>query len=388
MELGVKWISVIVVGLSLLCGPVAAQPSREAHIADLTKQAESGQVDAQFRLAQSYHIGSFVSVDRAMARFWYERAAAQGDRRAKRILREFDPEEAVRQFHEDAKKEYPAAYLGLCEAYMSGVGVPSDPVKGLNYCRKSTDPEAIYWQAYAYDTGLGVGTDSALAARLYSQAANAGSGRAMTVLGLWALKGRGQTANATVALKLFQLAASYGDSNAIVHLAELYEKGLGTLVDPEEAIRLYVAAAERGVEAAKAWTKVHPDPLSMTTDEKAAASKKLVGTELYLIRKAEDGSEERSSFANFVQLQTLTQYPALASVGNVGGSATIDCRINALRRLDNCVLIYEAPLYYGFAKATLALYRHEIEMAEEGVKSREAAGFGRRFRTRLVWLMQ
>ncbi|MFT3995978.1 MAG: tetratricopeptide repeat protein [Asticcacaulis sp.] len=385
-------------GLCLLGGTVSAQTAsgqavsgqagRDAYITDLTRLAEAGQTEAQFKLAQAYHLGNFATANRETARLWYERAAAQGDRRARRILREFDPAEAVKQFREDAEREYQAAYLGLCEAYMTGTGVARDPAQGLTYCRKSVDPDAIYWQGLAYETGQGVEPDKVRAAQLYTQAATAGSGRAMTVLGVWALEGREDAPDAAKALKWFQKGASFGDAEAIWRLAVMYEKGLGTPADPDEAMRLYVAAAERGVEAAKTWTAAHPDPAFMTKEQKADASKKMAPTELTLITKAEDGSEVRSSFFEYAQSQVLWGYPSLAQASSVGGAAVIECRINAVRRLDNCVLISEAPLYYEFARATLRVYRREIEMSEASVKSREEVGFGRRFRTRLVWLLQ
>jgi len=59
-------------------GEEMVQQSSEFAMADLRGQAESGDVDAQYQLANIYDTGTLVDVDRSKALEWYRRAANSG----------------------------------------------------------------------------------------------------------------------------------------------------------------------------------------------------------------------------------------------------------------------------------------------------------------------
>ncbi len=79
------------------------EESDKAYIATTVPQAEKGDVDKQFNLGMFYELK-----DPAKARFYYEMAVAQGDRRAAKYLNSFnaiqDTIDRVQKQQKEAKK--------------------------------------------------------------------------------------------------------------------------------------------------------------------------------------------------------------------------------------------------------------------------------------------
>jgi TPR repeat protein len=108
-------------------------------IQQLRMQAEKGNVEAQFALAQAYDRGRDVPKDKAEAVRWYQRAADQGDAFAQFALGNNywdgtgivrNEKEAVRWWHGAAAQGFPPAQHSLGKALATGgPGVPSDKIQ-------------------------------------------------------------------------------------------------------------------------------------------------------------------------------------------------------------------------------------------------------------------
>ncbi len=92
----------------------------------MTAHAEAGKVDAQRVLGNMYHWGEGVEQDDAKAKFWWGKAAANGDQRAQAYLDAPKNNKAVpgelrgsvaRDWWAEADRSYSNAgvYFGLCD---------------------------------------------------------------------------------------------------------------------------------------------------------------------------------------------------------------------------------------------------------------------------------
>jgi TPR repeat protein len=151
-------------------------------IAELIKQAEDGDVKAQFELACDYHDGSGVVPSDAMAFSWVHKAALQG---------------------------LPSAenYLGIL--YDMGIGVENDHQQAL-----------VWWEA---------------AAQQGERKAEFNIGRADYDSGSY-----------TQALSWLQKSAQQGVAEAALYVGLIYVNGYGVTKDYQEAMRWYRMAADGG----------------------------------------------------------------------------------------------------------------------------------------------
>lgn len=201
----------------------------------------------------------------------------------------------------------PQAKLALARLYLSGEGIPRDPVAAEQlvkpmaetaaewrrvwaqevladaYQQQGKSEEAVRWYkeamdlgnpsarnklATAYFEGNGVPKDIVQAIVLYKEGAETGNREARTVLaGLYAT-GTGVPQDLKRAASLYQQAQAAGDPWAQLRLAEMYLNGRGVPKDPIEAARLYQLAADAGNDYAmtaladlyKSGTGVNKDP--------------------------------------------------------------------------------------------------------------------------------
>jgi hypothetical protein len=131
-------------------GAVPVSPIQQLHT-----QAEKGNVEAQFALAQAYDRGRDVPKDKTEAVRWYRRAAEQGDESSQfhlgnnywegiGILR--SEREAVRWWQASAAQGFAPAQNSLGRVLASGgPGVPSDKVQAylwLTLSAQQGDQEA------------------------------------------------------------------------------------------------------------------------------------------------------------------------------------------------------------------------------------------------------
>ena len=108
--------------LLTICLPLAGaeKPPTEKQIAEVKARAEKGDAKAQGLLAEEYTYGKNKNPD--LAYVWATKAAAQGDTTGEFILGrsyhlglgvEKSYENALKWYHESAKKNYPKAQLNL-----------------------------------------------------------------------------------------------------------------------------------------------------------------------------------------------------------------------------------------------------------------------------------
>src|SRR3989344_4783035 len=87
-----------------------AAPSAEERLAQLQKQADSSDAEAQYNLGVMYYDGKGVPKDVAKAMEWLQKAAAQGNA---------------------------SAQFGLAAMYDMGAGVPKDATKAAEWVQKA-----------------------------------------------------------------------------------------------------------------------------------------------------------------------------------------------------------------------------------------------------------
>lgn len=105
-------------------------------MADLTRKAEGGDADAQFRLGLAYDDGNGAPQDPELAAKWYRKSAEQGNPSAQNNLGVLyrqgqgvpgDKKEAARWFIRSAQQCNPHAAYNLGIAYYNGDGLVTDP---------------------------------------------------------------------------------------------------------------------------------------------------------------------------------------------------------------------------------------------------------------------
>jgi hypothetical protein len=154
----------IILGMIILIGTIIAvsfdgsstnkelQMKAPAEIAELIKNAEQGNAEAQNNLATIYYEGIGLPQDRAKAKEWYQKAANQGYAKAQHRLgwmyqtgegMFIDEAKAVEWYRRAAEQGDADAQVKLGWMYYYGKGVPIDRVKA----------EEWYWKASEQGNG-------------------------------------------------------------------------------------------------------------------------------------------------------------------------------------------------------------------------------------------
>ncbi|RKW15313.1 MAG: sel1 repeat family protein [Cardiobacterium sp.] len=265
----------------------------------LRQQAEAGNADAQFNLGIAWINGSAGTVNYDQARYWWEKAAAQGQRIAQYNLGVlYDEGRGVSQdyhlaaqwYRKAAQQGFISAQYNLGNLYRDGKGVPQNAYIARDWQEKAAaqgDRDAMYALGSLYQQGsLGISGDGQHALAFYwlEQAAMRGHPQAQAELaGLYA-RGEGvvrdpaiaakwQRAAATAqtgtentdnsdltAIEQTEQAAMHGDTQAQVALANHYALGDGIACDVEAALKWWqVAAAQGSTDAMQALARHYRD---------------------------------------------------------------------------------------------------------------------------------
>ncbi len=158
------------------------------------------------------------------------------------------------------------ARMWLARLYSRGrAGYPRDEARATAIAEPLVDAvrrqamagttEAVFLMGTAYDEGLGVADDPAIAFAWFSKAAAAGHTLAEHNLGNAYAAGRGVATDPAQALAWWLKAAIKGDAVPQLRLGEAYEAGRGAAANLDEARRWYGEAARRGNAAAAAALK-------------------------------------------------------------------------------------------------------------------------------------
>ncbi|MDJ0683660.1 MAG: tetratricopeptide repeat protein [Alphaproteobacteria bacterium] len=115
---------------------------------------------------------------------------------------------------------------------------------------RAGDVQAQYLLGYAYENGLGVGVDTAVAAGWYVRAAEARHAPSQFRLAVLLQTGIGVERDLPRAADLYRRAAAGGVIEAQFNLAQMTELGLGVEAAPWVAAEMYEVAAEAGMPEA------------------------------------------------------------------------------------------------------------------------------------------
>jgi TPR repeat protein len=166
----------------------------------LTKAATSGNVTAQFDLANIFEQGDLGQSDYAQAAYWYGLAA---------------------------KNDYAPALNALANLLARGFGVPQNVAHALSLwerAAKADNVEALLSMADFCLERADLVTDHKIALRCLERAAKLGSGIAQSRLGHMYLLGKGVQQNERKAANLLYEAAENGDEDAVITLKGLAEE--------------------------------------------------------------------------------------------------------------------------------------------------------------------
>lgn len=187
-----------------------------------TRDAQSGDINAERSLGVMYLQGNGVSRDPTQASTWFKKAADGGNR--------------------------DAAYQ-LALMYEAGRGVPRDATQATAWYRKAAllgDVDAEVKVALAYENGTGVDASMDQGVFWYRKAAEQGSAWAQNRLGWLYGMGKGVTRDDTQAMRYFRQAADQGDPQAEFNVGFMFANGRGAPRDDSQAVTWYRKAAAQG----------------------------------------------------------------------------------------------------------------------------------------------
>ncbi len=258
-----------------------AAPTVENSLAQLQKQADSGDAEAQSNLGLKYAKGEGVPKDAAKAAEWYQKAAAQGHATAQYVLGlryaygdgvPKDAAKGVEWLQKAAAQGYSDAQYILGLKYASGIGVPKDAAKAVEWLQKAAAQglaDAQFRLGLMYSEGDGVPKDAAKAVEWYQKAAAQGVANAQYSLGWMYANGEGVPKDAAKAVEWFQKAAAQGDVDAQIKLVWMYSLGISAPKDEVLAYAWANLAAAQGNESAKGLR----DSFTLSSAQRAEAER-------------------------------------------------------------------------------------------------------------------
>ncbi len=290
------------------CGATAAVAAPAQQISALTRSANSGDAEAQYKLALLYEEGQGVKKDFGKALNWYHLAAKQGH------------VEAQFKFASALNEDHPEANFLMGEMYRTGDGVPKNTdeainryklaataghrqarsilnktynikvkaterteakndlandasapdrkkIKSLIKSAEAGDPDSQYELALLYEEGKGVQQNTVKAFEWYRRAASSGQvdaqykfatalekeqPDAIFIMGMMYMDGEGVDKNIPEAIKRFKSAADKGHAEAQFMLGSMYAEGDGVARSDSEAKKWWQMAAVQGHKEARA----------------------------------------------------------------------------------------------------------------------------------------
>jgi TPR repeat protein len=175
-------------GAALPAARLAAAPAlpkgADAELVELDAKAREGNAEAQLELAQRIADQGPAAIPRA--RYWYQRAADQGDADAAYALGELargglagrvNMPEAIGWYRKAADAGHADAMFDLGLIYAEGQGVPRDPAQAAQWFQDAADAgvaRALFQLGALYELGVDGAPDLPTAAGWYREAARAG----------------------------------------------------------------------------------------------------------------------------------------------------------------------------------------------------------------------
>ena len=229
-----------------------------ADLETLIKEAESGDIDAQFLLADKFHYGTDgVEKDCAKAVFWYEKVMGSDPNTSILNLEEvlnsnswidsdFDVDFSEMVYRSDAAFQLGEIY------YWGDDKVERDRLKAVYWYTMAAKDDDLYGEAHlklgnCYYYGEGISQNYEKAVDNYTNAALFhNNAEAQWRLGLCYMEGAGVSMNKEEAFKCFLSASKNEDPSVMAQfeLAQCYYYGIGTEQDMERAKFWYQKAAD------------------------------------------------------------------------------------------------------------------------------------------------
>ncbi|HXT19997.1 MAG TPA: hypothetical protein VN923_04525 [Thermoanaerobaculia bacterium] len=267
-----------------------AEPFRDSPLAVVRAKAESGDVAAQFELANRLAFGGEgVAEDDAAAIPWYRKAAEQGHANAQHVLGVFyyhgrgvrrDEAEAIKWWRRAAEQGQASAQYWLAGEYKYGLGgLPESPAEAARWYRKSAEQGNAHAQSSLgdlYESGLGVPQSDAEAVAWYRKAADQNEVTAQTALAGMYADGRGVAKDEKEAAHLYLEAADSGFNVAMTYLGDAYAEGRGITKSTLCAAYWLSLAAQRGFPVAEDGRDAAMAQLSAA--ERADVARRLAAT--------------------------------------------------------------------------------------------------------------
>ncbi len=243
---------------------------------DLFKNAENGNINAQFNLGERFYFGNGVKQSYIQAVHWFLKAAQAGNSSAQKKLGDCyhagqgipkDYSLAVKWYAKAAEQGDYEAQKALILCYRTGgFNLVKDPVAALHLAKKygikSTDESlrsdmliqsaetgSIHAQlklADNYYRGQGFPVDKTAAFYWYEKAALQNNAEAQFRLAQCCANGEGTEKSDADAFYWYEKSAENGYIDALNNLAGCYYYGKGVSAIPRKAAELYRKAAEAG----------------------------------------------------------------------------------------------------------------------------------------------
>ena len=223
-------------------------------ITDLMTQAESGEVDAQYKLGLLYRTQEHLHYKEAFR--WLQKAAEQGYAEAQNAAGEMlkvgkkigqNLKEAVRWFALSAEQGNATACYNLAEAYLyKGMG-PND--QAFYWYQKAVDLgkwEALFQLGVMHLEGIGTPVDEEKAEECFCKLVEYDDGAYPFIINEY----RSERQNDKV-FEWIEKAADHGIDSAQYELGKAYEKGISCRRNIPKAIAWYQKAAVAGNEDAQ-----------------------------------------------------------------------------------------------------------------------------------------
>jgi uncharacterized protein len=193
----------------------------------LLARADAGDPDAQYAVANAYHLGlGGLEQHLPTAMRWYLKAATQG--------------------HIDAQVNLGVIFI----EDLARAGGSKNPDQARRWFRRAADqgdPQAMFFMARMLLDAVGAGADLHQAEHWFERAGDTGYAPAYNELGLLYSQGKLRPADLARAAAAFERGAKLGDARAQFNLAGCYMTGSGLEKDREQAAYWYRAAADQGL---------------------------------------------------------------------------------------------------------------------------------------------
>ena len=222
-------LTVLTVLVAALAAVAQQQDFGQMDLAALLQQADGGNAEAQYVLAERYKRGvGGAEKNGARAAHYYELSAGQ---------------------------DYPQAMFGLGMCYLTGFGKERDFEQGIMWVRRAAnrgvvDAMLILGSCYE-EGGFGLPKDGRQAAYWYGKAAEQGNADGQNSLGRCYIMGIGVEKDTVMAVECYRKSAEQGYAIAQYNLGGCYEKGAGVAKDLVKAVEWIRKSAEQGYAPAQ-----------------------------------------------------------------------------------------------------------------------------------------